>query len=166
MKIESAEAALRQAKRRKRRPRTEDYDITFTGRLAEGWAFDVCEAHRAALDITYDTRVDQKRSTKDRKVYRRVWTRGNPPVRRFERGHVFYDPPGMRFLSWTRELAVQLRQSIQVLDASPDQEDGTEGWVVFEARRYENGCPVWRMTKKVSQAVFEEVLRSGVLPEA
>ncbi len=53
---------------RSRRPRAELIDIIFENGVARGWAFDVHEAFRNVLDITWDRRVDEKLTKEARRT--------------------------------------------------------------------------------------------------
>jgi hypothetical protein len=155
--------------RRKRNRRAEEFGITFEACLAQGWAFDVCEAVRAAMDIDYRMLVDRERTKTARRanrqaksIYRYVWTRGVPPLLSFERGHVFYDPPGMRSLAWDKALKV-LGRAVRVTEAAPDGDYDRNGWVQFTLDHYEAGQVVRSETCRCSQTDFEVFLRSGDL---
>lgn len=148
--------------KRGRSRRTEQFDIRFVDGLAEGWTFDVPTAFRDALDIIYSQYVDKAESTKQRKAYRWVWTRGQPPLRSFDIGHIFYDPPGVRRMRWGDALRV-LRRRVQVREAKPDVEGEAEGWVRFELVHYEGGEAVRTEEHTLSQGEFEKFLRSGVI---
>lgn len=162
-----------QAKRR--RVRTENYGISFDKNgYAVGWRFDVGEHFRDVMDIKYIEYVDREKTNELREraakeknnsgksvtVKRMAWTRGVPPVRRFERGHVFYEPHGPRKMIWGDALKI-LRTSIQVDEALPDNEGGKGGWVKFTIRTYKNGEVFGEETKKLSQEDFETFLQFG-----
>lgn len=149
-------------KKRGRSRRTEHFDAKFVDGLAQGWAFDVPEACRDALDIIYSQYIDKAASTKQRKAYRWVWSRGAPPLRSFDVGHVFYDPPGVRRMRWGEALRVLCRM-VQVREAKPDVEGEAEGWVRFEITHFVDGKAVRTEERTLSQAEFETFLRSGIL---
>lgn len=155
---------------RKRNRRNEDYGIVFANGCCDGWAFDVCDAFRTSLDIGYGPLVDKeataaarRKNPKAKAVQRMVWTRGVPPLLSFERGHVFYEPPGVRVMAWGEALKV-LRRVLRVTDGAPDGDADLNGWVVFTVEHYEGGRIVRRGSHRCSQAEFEVVLRSGALP--
>ena len=95
-----------------------------------------------------------------------AWTRGCPPVRSFDVGDVFYDPPAARQLVWSDALKI-LRRAVQVREARPDTKGGPEGWVRFVIYYYERGHIAWTEERTLSQAGLELFLRSGrlVTPE-
>lgn len=114
----------------KKRNRTEELGIEFENGIAKDWAFDVPEAFRPALDITYMQRADKEANAalkaelgrpleEDEKAWRMAWTRGNPPAYSFEEGDTFYDPAGVRGMEWGDALKL-LRRTVQVIQATPD----------------------------------------------
>lgn len=154
---------------RKREIRTTDIDIVFENGTAKGWAFDVSQVFQAALDINLTPRVDKERTRAARKlnkkapaIVRQVWTRGVPSLLSFERGHIFYDPPGPRFMVWSDALHT-LKRSVQIKDAAPDGDRDRNGWVQFEICYYEAGQVVRREQHRCSQTKFERFLRRGEL---
>jgi hypothetical protein len=180
---------------KRKRKRTEDIDVVFNGGLAVGWAFDMPEEFKQILDIAYTKRIDKaKNAEKERelghklknkeKIYRWVWTRGDPPAYSFAEGHVFYDPPGIRSMMWADALPI-LRRIVQVQRATPDPgallvsgmtDDDAEnperttaavtggpGWVTFEILYYQSGEIAQRQLKELTQTEFANFLRTGVL---
>jgi hypothetical protein len=162
-------------KKKDRYRRIEDFDIKFKNSIADGWAFGVRESFRKVLDILYIQYVDKEKtrelrgrigrtkhkSHKTLRVYRMAWTRGSPPLRSFDVGHVFYDPPAARQLVWSDALKV-LRRVVQVCDAEPDAKSGLQGWVRFVINYYDERGYIVRIEERtVSQANFELFLRSG-----
>jgi hypothetical protein len=167
---EELEQLEEQPRKRKRAKRDEIYDVIFVNDCCEGWAFDVCESFKLSLDIDYTWRVDKERTKaakklnkKAKSIYRRVWTRGAPPLLSFERGHVFYDPPGARAMSGT-EMAKVLRRTVRVLEAVADGDQDRNGWVMFAVEHHEGSKVARRDMYRCSQAAFEVFLRSGEPP--
>ena len=130
--------------------RTEDFGIEFADKLATGWAFSVQEAFRDQLDILYLVYVDKEKSKelrktqplgedgKSSKVMRAAWSRGVPPLLRFDAGHIFYDPPAARNMVWGDALKV-LKRAVQITEAKPDDQPGSGGWVKAKIYHYEAG---------------------------
>lgn len=175
--------------------RTEQVIPFFENGIAKGWVFGVLEAFRINLDMTYDKRIDTKAS-KDKKlqlgrplmptekVWRYVWTQGDPPAYSFARGHVFHDPPAAHKSSGI-EYRNMLRRTITILDARPDAgalkevsslDDAetsiveinenaikAQGWVDFQILTYENGVLVKKEESSRTQKDFVELLRTGIL---
>lgn len=182
-----------------RRRRTETLNVSFKNGLADGFMFGVPDVFRMNFDIRLDQRVDieaskQKERRSGRKlmhgekVMRTVWTQGNPPAYSFDRGHMFYEPPGAHQVGWGGALP-NLRRCVSVLRAKPDagalqrsldlnesveivstiseSESGSanaKGWVDFELLVYKDGVVTERMKHSMSQALFVEFLRTGELP--
>jgi hypothetical protein len=166
-------------RRRAKSRRSEQLKVEFgpDGR-AVGWAFDVSEAFRPALDIAYSQLVDRERTRQARvanpkapAVQRMAWTRGVPPLFAFERGQVFHEPHGVRGTErapggprWGEALGF-LRRTVQVRDAVPDAAPGKPGWVSFEVWTVADNQLGEGAVHRRSQAAFGEFLRTGVLPE-
>lgn len=162
----------------KKTKRTERLKIQFgpDGR-AIGWVFDVSEAFRAALDIQYVQLVDREQTRRARAhnpkaapVHRMAWTQGVPPVLSFERGHIFYEPHGIRGTEkasggppWGDALQI-LRRIVQVREATPDISGGSRGWVSFQIWTIVAGELGTPETHRCSQGAFGEFLRTGELP--
>lgn len=143
--------------------RVEDFGITFSDGLCVGWVFDVPECFRPTLDIMLSTYVNKQLSKQQGlKVFSDVWTRGNPPLRSFATGDVFYDPPGIRKMVWSEALLL-LRRSVQVIDAKADTEDGNSGWAKIKMTEYANGKVLSTSEVIISQAELEYLLRTGCL---
>ena len=168
-------SVLGKKKSKGRYRRTEDFDITFKNGIADGWAFGVPEVFRKTLDILYVQYADKEKTREMRygigetkrkgqrnlRFQRMAWTRGSPPVRSFDVGHVFYDPPVARQLVWSDALKI-LRRVVQVCDAKPDTKSGLQGWVRFVINYYDEcGYIVRTEERTLSQANFELFLRSG-----
>jgi hypothetical protein len=170
---ESTLFEIEQPPRRMRVKRIEDFGIVFVNGLAEGWIFGVHEAFRASMDVNYTPRVDKERTKAARRinpkapsVYRKVWTRGNPPLLSFERGHVFHGPLDEQTMN-SGEASKAPWRIVRVRDAAPDGDNGRDGWVVFDIEHYEDGRRVRTDGgHRCSQADFEKFLRSGVVPRA
>lgn len=155
--------------------RTESFDVKFTDKLAEDWAFSVHEAFRDQLDILYLEYVDRERSKelrkiqpfgddgKPSKVMRGAWSQGVPPTLRFDVGHVFYDPPAAKNMAWSDTLEV-LKRAVQVVEAKPDDQPGSGGWVKIKLYQYENRTIARTDEHTMSQAEFVGFLRFGQLP--
>lgn len=175
--------------------RTEQVVPSFENGMAKNWVFGVLEAFRTNLDMTYDKRIDKKAS-KDKslqlgrpllsneKIWRYVWTQGDPPAYSFARGHVFHDPPAAHKSSGI-EYRDMLRRTITILDARPDagalkevaslddsetsivelgeNEIKTQGWVDFQIFTYENGVLIKKENSSKTQKDFVELLRTGIL---
>jgi hypothetical protein len=133
-----------------------------SGMLA-GWVFGVPKVFFSALDI-HSTRSRARREKHDPPT----WLRRVPPVLSFKTGDVFYEPPEVRTLEWTAALR-RLRRCVQVMDASPDRlgpGDGTlvPGALTFAITDCANGRPGKTRQTRISQAAFERLLRTGVVP--
>lgn len=176
------------------RKRTEEVTPSFENGMAKGWIFGVLEAFRINLDMTYDKRIDTKASKNKKlqlgrpllpneKIWRYVWTQGDPPAYSFARGHVFHDPPAAHKSSGI-EYRDMLRRTIMILDARPDagalkevaslddsetsivelgeNEIKTQGWVDFQVLTYKNGILIKKENSSKTQKDFVELLRTGV----
>lgn len=166
------EAGGERRKRRKRR--TEAFDVTFQDGIALGWAFSVPEAFKDQLDILYLSYVDKKETEAARArmptsadgkpptVVRWAWTRGVPPLLDFAAGHVFYDPPSAYGQRWDDALRT-LRRLVVVMDATPDEPPGT-GEVAFKIQTFASGTLTETTMHQHTQREFEAFLRTGNLP--
>lgn len=162
MKSKSTMHSVDTTKNKRKRRRTEDIEIRFVNGIASDWAFSIPDAFRDALDVKFLSYADSSAKAEGKTTSREVWTRGIPPVFSFAAGHIFYDPPSCRSSEW-RVALKKLSRVVQVKEASPDQENGVNGWVLFEISYYKN-CKFSRAEeKKVSQKEFAEFLKSGNL---
>lgn len=179
---------------KKKRNRIEETGVVFEDGRAKDWVFDVSEAFRPSLDIAYMQRADKQANAdlkkelgrpleENEKVWRMVWTRGNPPAYSFDEGDIFYDPAGVRGMEWGEALKV-LRRTVQVLQATPDPdalphktsdegeiEQGEpepqastgsgSGWVKYRVFYYEAGEVIRQEVGDLRQRDFAEFLRTG-----
>ncbi len=148
--------------KRKTRPRTTDFEITFgADDMAVGWTFGVHSAFRAALDIGM---TQYKGGMKE-------WTRGAPPQLSFGVGDTFYDPPQAHRMIWGEALKV-LSRSVKITAARSDIVRYGNGWeidsgeVTFTLTPYENGNPSASASHTLSQSDFVEFLKTGMPPKA
>lgn len=163
------------SKNQKKRRRTETIDVHFKNGLAEGWMFGVPAAFKVAMDIRNLEYVDKERTTKLRKarggkhdengklliVYRTAETRGQPPSRSYKEGDIFYSPAEVRPIPWSEAL-VLLKQAVQIIAASPDDDKGTNGWVEIVVYHYQKGeITAKSETQRLSQKDFETLLKTG-----
>lgn len=174
--------------------RSEVLNVEFVGGLAKGWTFGVVDAFRPQLDIRLDDRVDKEGEAEKRKqlgrplkhderVFRRVWTQGDPPAYGFERGHVFHFPAECH-LQTPKVGRPKTVKTIIVLEARADAgalspNVGGEGaavakttqpeiahtgggWVDYELFEYdESGRPVSVLKSSLTQTAFVQLLRTG-----
>ncbi len=182
------------------RNRTENIGIAFENGIAKDWAFDVPDAFRSSLDITYMQRADKEANAAlkaelgrplkaHEKTWRMVWTRGDPPSYSFQDGDVFYDPPGVRAMDWSKALEVLCRV-VSILRANPDpfalqhqisEEDEPapedqekqeiasagrgSGWVKYRVFYYEAGQIARQESGDLRQSDFAEFLRTGIIAD-
>jgi hypothetical protein len=175
-KTDSAVVETLDEKEPSKRKRTKDLGITFETGYADGWLYGVPAAFRDAMDIKHLSYVDKEKTKalrqhggkahksdgKPEAIYCMVWTRGIPPARSYDRGDIFYRPGHIRDLEWEEALK-HITHSIQVKEASPDNDQGKGGWVEYELTEFRHGKAVSTHRQKVSQAEFEELLRAGVI---
>jgi len=130
--------------------------------MLAGWAFGVPAVFFHALDIR------SKRSGSGPAAGKQgAWQRGVPAVLDFKTGDIFYEPPEARALQWAEALS-RLTRSVQVIEATPDRLDPSDGAllrgaVTFEMIEYAGGRPARTHRAHVSQSAFERLLRTGVL---
>jgi len=161
-----------------RRKRTTELGVSFESGVADGWTYGVPPVFREAMDIRRLCYVDKEKTKALRHEKGRtkneagqlytffcmLWTRGIPPARSFNEGDVFYSPANVREMEWSEALK-RITHAIQVIAAQPDRDDGHGGWVEFEVARYQDGTVVERSRHKALQVEFENVLRTGCIPE-
>ena len=129
---------------------------------------------RASLNIELSAYVDKEAKKRletenpgapNRKAFRKVRTRGDPPLCSFEIGDVFYEPCEVRAMPWGEALKI-LRRSVCVLDGKADADDGADGWVKVRLTEHADGKTTKVQELTISQAAFENLLRSGELPSS
>jgi len=145
--------------------------VEFTGpdESAEGWAFQVPAAFRAALDIiwTQETKqIKQSDGSTMAKVVWEGWTEGAPPALSFSEGDRFHAPATVERTRWSQQLQA-MTHLVQVKSARPCSADdpADHGEVTVALTEVQDGTLGTPEIRTMTQVQFRDALRSGRMPD-
>lgn len=148
-----------------KRRRTLKHSVEFEEGRVKGWALNIGECYRTALDIMQTERVVKVQTPEGEKKRRElVYTEGKPPLYSFAVGDAASSTPYPNDASQEHLL-------VQVLRATPDEWDAEEGKVLdgwLHVALYRTSNPEgWRAAGSVNitQRQFVEILRKGQVRE-